>query len=105
RGDVVVGGVAAQARGEDDLDRPGLELERAAVEDDAHRLAARGGEALELLNQVAHRAGTVTPPARRPRADQVHAVDQPTHESGRMAWVWVTWATRRPTLRAARARP
>ena len=65
----------------------------------------RSANAVELLDQLAHRAGSVTPPARRPRADHVHAVDQPSHRRRLMNSTIAPMSSRPAAACAASATP
>jgi hypothetical protein len=77
-GDVVVGGIASPPAREAHRDAhaaAGRVL--GAVEDHRDRLAAGRGERLELRDEAALRRAAVAPPAVRPRAHHVVAVDDP----------------------------
>jgi hypothetical protein len=63
----------------------GLDVWRPAIEDHRDVLAGGGGVAVQLLDEPADRPVRVVPPAVRPDADQVHAVNQPASLGARPA--------------------
>src|SRR4051794_2498403 len=79
RGDRVVSGVAAGALGPGDFDTAGVDLERAAVEDQGHVLPAPGRVGVDEADEPAGRAGAVAPPPVGPGAHDVVAVDEAAH--------------------------
>lgn len=83
-GDVIVGGIAARAGGEEDVYGPAavVEFHRAAIEDHGDTPAVAAGEGLELGHQPPDRTVPVAPPSVGARADDVHPVDEPAQSGG-----------------------
>ncbi len=81
--DLVVAGVATAGRKSDRYRTRSLaEVERARVEHHSHVVARLHGVGGERGDEPAHRSLAIAPPAIRPGADHVHAVDQEAHQQG-----------------------
>jgi hypothetical protein len=98
RRDVVVGGIPPAPGREHHADAVvRLQLERPPVEHDGHLLACRGGERLQLLRELSHRARAVAPPPGGTRADDVHPIDDPAGHRRRLMNTTITPTSSAPT--------